>query len=129
MRSFWAGFAYSENNGEVELAGLADDQFDTLDYILFQKDLNPSDEDVAMGHDQVHVTLGNGGGSVYGGVERIEVFEDRIAFVFDEPSSKKLDIVGEVVVYLNEGLENVHDFIQALQAMSDKFEIIGRLEN
>ncbi|HUT11542.1 MAG TPA: Imm10 family immunity protein [Thermoguttaceae bacterium] len=66
-----AGFVYTQNDGEIAMVGFADQQYDTKAYVLLQRTLRPSGDDVRRGWDDVHVTVNDQTRSAYGGVKRI----------------------------------------------------------
>lgn len=73
MAQFTAKFAYTGESDGVLMAGLADDRHESVNYLLFQKLIDPGAQDIQQGHDQVHVTLNGGASSCYGGIERISL--------------------------------------------------------
>ncbi len=70
-----AGFVHTQNDGDVVTVGFADQQHDTNSYVLLQRTLRPSDDDVRRGWDHIHVTVNDEGRSAYGGVQRIKLLD------------------------------------------------------
>lgn len=52
----------------VAMLGFADDEFKTTQYVLLQKDLEPSQQDLELGHDRPLVEINDQRYSAYGGV-------------------------------------------------------------
>lgn len=109
-----AKFAYAGNDGEVMMAGFADEKFDTRDYVLFQRSCHPSAADVALGHDRVHTTVGPHEGSGYGGIRSIELFGNHL----------KLGIGLEAVQALGAGPVLVVRFDPSLESLDEVAEML-----
>jgi len=75
-----AGFVYTQNDGEVAIVGFADQQYDTRAYVLLQRTLRPSSDDIRRGWDNIHITVNDETASAYGGVKRITLI-DRQALI------------------------------------------------
>ena len=111
---FIAKFAYAGVDGEVMMAGLADEEFDTKDYVLFRRSCRPGAADVALGHDRVHTTVGPHEGSAYGAIRSIELFGNHL----------KLEIGMEVVQALGAGPGLVVRFDPNLESIDEVAEML-----
>jgi hypothetical protein len=91
LSEFTAHSVYVGQEEGVLMVGLADEADQTRDYVLFQRTQEPGKQDLALGHDQIHWTLGNQAYSGYGGVEKVELSANRLEITF---SSEAVDSVG-----------------------------------
>jgi len=118
MTEFFANFGYAQDDGELLMVGLADDQFDTKEYILFQKTSNPSANDVELGHNRIHTSLGNDLCSAYGGIKTIKLFSDRLEIRFESQTAKSLGSGPEVLVRFKPELDSLPLIANLLEAMA-----------
>jgi hypothetical protein len=114
---FIAGFCYSENNENVQMAGLADHQFETQAYILFQKTTHPTAQDREMGLDQVHVTVNDEAHSCYGGVNRVILQTGSLLMKISQVACKSLGTEEEIVVAIPPKVPGVDNLAEGLQKM------------
>ncbi|WP_206425332.1 Imm10 family immunity protein [Staphylospora marina] len=63
---------------EVMMFGLADDPFDTMEYILFERSLEHDEQDIKLGLDRVYVEVGDQSRSSYGGIEEIAIGKNKV---------------------------------------------------
>lgn len=82
---FTARFLFTESDSSIAKAGLADDQFDTQQYILFQRSLIPSEQDRLLGHDQPHVEVSDQSVSAYGAVSAVQLAGLQLKVDLDPP--------------------------------------------
>ena len=93
---FSAGFVYTQNDGEVAMVGFADQQYDTRAYVLLQRTLHPSDDDVHRGWDDVHITVNDQTRSTYGGIKQIAMQERLVLIEVSSTTANHLG-TGETV--------------------------------
>ena len=91
---FTANFLFTESDPALSKAGLADDQLETQQYVLFQRSLKPSEQDRRLGHDQPHVEAGDQSASAYGCVSAVQLVGQQLKVQLDPP----LDGVGSSLV-------------------------------
>ncbi len=70
-----ASFAYTENGGGVAMVGFADHQYDTKEYVILQRTLRPTSDDIRRGWDNVHIMVNDESRSAYGGVKQITLHD------------------------------------------------------
>jgi len=104
---FIAKFAYAGVDGEVMMAGLADEEFDTRDYVLFRRSCHPGAADVALGHDRIHTEIGPNEGSAYGGIKSIELFSDYLKVEVELNAARSLGTGPELLVRFDPNLESI----------------------
>ena len=109
----------------VLMAGLADDQFDTKDFVLFQKTCHPTSDDIALGHDQIHTTVGNQK-SAYGGIESIELFYDYLKLKFRSETAKSMQIHPELMVKFDPKLKSIAEISESLKEIAGNFYVDRR---
>lgn len=118
---FIAKLAYSGESDGVLLAGLADDQHETVDYLLFQKSIDPGAQDLKLGHDQVHVTLNGRTSSSYGGIESIRLVSSELQIQVDASTAEALGTAQEFLVSFDHRLEGLEAFSVMLRGMLASF--------
>ncbi|WP_313459987.1 Imm10 family immunity protein [Stenotrophomonas sp.] len=118
---FIAKHAYSGESDGVLLAGLADDQHETVDYLLFQKSIDPSAQDLKLGHDQVHVTLNGRTTSCHGGIKCIRLASNELQIQVDASTAEVLGTAQEFVVSFHHRLEGLEAFSAMLRGMLESF--------
>jgi hypothetical protein len=71
--NFHAHCVHASINQEDEaiLVGFADRHYDTKEYILFSRALNPSEQDYILGHESIHTEVNDQLYSFYDGIESI----------------------------------------------------------
>ena len=83
--NFTANFLFSDSDEVSVTAGLADDQFDTKQYILFERNLRPSEQDQRLGHDQPRFELNDQYLSAYGDIESVRLDQEYLDVTFKTP--------------------------------------------
>ena len=92
--NFTAHFLFTESDPTLAKAGLADDQFETQEYVLFQRSLKPSEQDLRLGHDQPHVEVSDQSASAYGSFSAVQLSGQQLKVELDPP----LEGVGSSVI-------------------------------
>lgn len=121
MTQFIAKFAYSGESDGVLMAGLADDQYEAKQYILFQLASTPTREDVELGQDCVHVSLNGGLASAYGGIESVSLFADELEVIVDEKTASALGTACRFSVGFDSHLEGLDELSMMLKKMFQSF--------
>ena len=75
---------WQHENG-VAMLGFADDEFNTTQYLLLQRTLEPDQQDCALGHDWVHIQLNER--SAYGTVEEAQLQKDSVVLRLDDATA------------------------------------------
>ena len=92
-----AGFAYTQNDGEVAMVGFADHQYDTKAYVLLQRTLRPSSDDICRGWDDVHIMVDDETRSAYGGVKQITLHDEKQVLIEVSPATANHLGTGETI--------------------------------
>lgn len=116
---FSAQFSYAGEDNGVLMAGLADDQYETEKYVLFQKALMPSREDIELGQDALHVTLS--GKSAYNGIEFVRLMAGELRIGFDQITANLLDSSRQISITFDHELAGLDDISNALARMCSDF--------
>ncbi|WP_054402446.1 Imm10 family immunity protein [Paenibacillus solani] len=82
-------FVYFGVEDETLLIGFADEEFETHEYVLFQKSLY--NEDIPM-LNKVHITLNSENRSEYGGILRITLSQKLISIYLSEETARSLGV-------------------------------------
>lgn len=116
-----AKFIYTQDDGQVVMVGFADDQFETKNYILLQRTLKPDDSDLELGHDSIHVTIGDQNCSGYGGVKRFVLGASQASLHLASAFADELNIDKEHMIFLQYSeldVSALRDHLQVLFAKS-----------
>ncbi len=113
-----AGYAYTQVDGEVAMVGFADHQHDTKAYVLLQRTLRPSADDVRRGWDCLHVTVDDERRSAYGGVQQIVLRGDRVLIDVSPATAKHLGTGETIVVNIADAQVNADELATMLKLVS-----------
>ena len=97
---FDAAYIYSSDDGEIVMVGFADRQYDTQRYVLLQRAKNVSDEERALGQEQVHVTVDDQGRSMYGGIRAVLFDGNAVTIQLEEGCGRQLGTDEEIMIRL-----------------------------
>ncbi|MBQ4898068.1 hypothetical protein KB559_04375 [Paenibacillus sp. Marseille-P2973] len=84
-----ASFVYCGIEDETILIGFADDEFETKEYVLFQKSLYIEDNPLL---NKIHITLNSENRSQYGGILRIVLRRKLISIFLSEETARSLGV-------------------------------------
>ena len=118
---FTADFSYVQDDGSVQMAGLADDQFKTKQCVLLQKTIRPSAQDRRVGQDQVHITVNDQEHSAYGGIKQVLLNRDNLVIRLSPKTSQELGTEEQFTVAFAPnlpGLDRLSDSLRAMLATS-----------
>lgn len=118
---FTANYVYGNEVDGVLIAGMADDQFETTRYVLFQKSLNPTADDVALGFDRVHIALDDAENGVYGELVSVVLNAACLQVGVDAATSAALGVDKTFTVALSSSVTGLEPFVLMLEAMTDTF--------
>jgi len=74
----------------VAMLGFADDDFNTTQYLLLQRTLEPDQQDRGLGMDKVHIELNSQIRSAYGNVEEAQLRTRGVVFRLDPATAAKV---------------------------------------
>ena len=94
-----AGYVYSSDDGEVIVVGFADRQYETQQYVLLQRGRTVSPEERESRQDQVHLTVNDQRGSVYGGIQKVEVEPTLVKIILEPAAAQRRGTREEVVIH------------------------------
>lgn len=86
MRFTASCIIWRNEDGVAEL-GFADDEFNTTQYLLLQRTLEPDQQDRASGFDRVHIELSDQSHSAYGDIDEVRLRMQGAAFRFDQTTA------------------------------------------
>lgn len=114
-----AKFLYAQIDEEIDvlMIGFADDEFDTQEYILLQKTLNPSEEDFEAGFDKIHITYNDESQSLYDGILKFYFTRNRIEITLNEVASEILNCTSVIVINFDHEKVDIHGFHNHLLQM------------
>ena len=107
-----ANFLYAHIDEEIDvlMVGFADDEFDTQEYVLLQKTLNPSEDDVESGFDKVHITYNNELQSLYGGITKCYFTCNHIVITLNEEATEILNSNPVIIIKYNQEKVDINQF-------------------
>jgi hypothetical protein len=88
-----ASFVYCGIEDETILIGFADDEFDTKEYVLFQKSLFIDDIPIL---NKVHITLNGENRAAYGGIVRIILSQKLISIILSKETASSLGVADSI---------------------------------
>ena len=88
---FVATWVHVEDMGDYLLVGLSDQQFETSDYLVFQRAHEFDEQDVLLGMDTVYLERNDQGFSGYGGIESVSLFRDHLDVSLNAKGSAFMD--------------------------------------
>ena len=90
MTTFIAKCITCQNDNGLVMVAFADDDVETTKYLLFQRTLEPDEQDRELGQDKVHVQLDSQEQSGYGGVSALRLNESIVTIEFDASMAQVL---------------------------------------
>ncbi|MGG3280986.1 Imm10 family immunity protein [Paenibacillus solani] len=88
-----ASFVYFGVEDETLLIGFADDEYETNEYVLFQKSLYIEDIPIL---NKVHITLNSETRSEYGGILKITLSQKLISIYLSKETARSLGVDGSI---------------------------------
>ncbi|GKV54468.1 hypothetical protein NCCP2222_04150 [Sporosarcina sp. NCCP-2222] len=92
---FKASFVYVGIEDETILIGFADDEFETKEYVLFQKSLCIEDIPIL---NKVHITLNSEDRFAYGGIGKIILRRKDISIYLSQETARSLGIIDSIII-------------------------------
>src|SRR5205085_3975104 len=96
--SLHAHYVYVEDTEDCLFVGLADDQYDTDDYLMLQRAHEFDEQDQSLGMADIHIERNDQGCSGYGGIERFELLSDRVRVQFDDQGARNMEGIREMEI-------------------------------
>lgn len=121
---FEARFVHLQKDESVAIVGLADDQFDTTQYIILQRSLQPSQEDISLRQDDLHVMVCDQTRSRYGGLLSVQVATNCITFVLDTNAASDLQVQPHLVVGISEANVDPAVLMAELQRVCGSYAVV-----
>ena len=91
--AFHADCVSAEDMDGFSLVGFADRKYGTCDYLMLQRSLDDDEQDIRLGMDALPYERNDQRWSYYGGIERFELYRDRIKVLLAPEGAARL---GEV---------------------------------
>jgi hypothetical protein len=102
-------FIASRDKNDVLLVGLADAQFDTSEYLWFQRYFDPKYDD------GIYIERDNQGQGTYGGIEKLVLSRDKVVLYLSEETARILDTEQKVIITFSATDEQFEKFSSDLQ--------------
>ena len=123
-----AKFVYTQSNNESVMVGFADDQFNTTEYILLQRMLDPLQEGNNSQQEDVYIEINEQKYGVYGGVRSIVLSADLVVISLGTATASKLHLEEDIEVSISTAALDFEELREALELLcSDvvEFKLAG----
>ncbi|MFJ3449414.1 Imm10 family immunity protein [Pseudomonas sichuanensis] len=81
-KQFTATYFNASREEDVLTVGFADSHEEPSEFIILQRSDENDDQDESLGQDTYYAEVGNPGVAGYGGIQKVEIFVDRVVFSF-----------------------------------------------
>lgn len=116
-----ASFVYFGIEDETLLIGFADNEFETKEYVLFQKSLCMEDIPIL---NKVHITLNSQDRSEYGGIGRIIISRKLMSIFLSEETARSLGVNDSIDIEYDIDEKRYHALISQFNKLNVDQEII-----
>lgn len=116
-----ASFVYYGIEDETLLIGFADNEFETKEYVLFQKSLCIEDIPIL---NKVHITLNSQDKSEYGGIVRIIISRKLMSIFLSEETARSLGVNDLIDIEYDIDEKRYHALISQFNKLNVDQEII-----
>ncbi|HEX6396047.1 MAG TPA: Imm10 family immunity protein [Steroidobacteraceae bacterium] len=110
-----------EDTGVSLQVGFADREFETTDYLLFQRGHAFDERDKRLGLANVYVERNDQRDGMYGGIARCELLPGKIRVLFDDKGSKVMHGLTEMEITFTASAEKISALSNALRRCFDGF--------
>ncbi|WP_413362974.1 Imm10 family immunity protein [Lysinibacillus sp. 3P01SB] len=114
-------FVYFGIEDETLLIGFADNEFETKEYVLFQKSLCIEDIPIL---NKVHITINSQDRSEYGGIVRIIISRKLMSIFLSEETARSLGINDSIDIEYDIDEKRYHTLISQFNKLNVDQEII-----
>jgi hypothetical protein len=107
-----ANFLYAQIDPELDviMVGFADDEYDTQEYVLLQRTLNPTDEDIEAGFDKIHITYNDEGRALYGGINKLRFTRNCIEITLVKEATEILNSQPVIEITFEQDKVDINEF-------------------
>ncbi|MGN7116866.1 Imm10 family immunity protein [Lysinibacillus odysseyi] len=116
-----ASFVYFGIEDETILIGFADDEFETKEYVLFQKSLCIEDIPIL---NNVHITFNSEDRSEYGGIVKIIISRKLISIFLTKETARSLGITDSIDIEYGIDEKRYHTLISQFNKLNADQEIV-----
>ncbi len=111
---FYAKSVVTQTDDGSAMLGFADDEFNTTQYVLLQRDLEPSQQDLNLGHDKPHIEINDQRHSGYGGVVEAQLQGNRLVLKLDAQAAADMSINDIIEIAFCVSTERLKDIAEQL---------------
>ncbi|MFJ5765000.1 Imm10 family immunity protein [Lysinibacillus sp. NPDC093210] len=116
-----ASFVYCGIEDETIVIGFADDEFDTKDYVLFQKSLFTDDIPIL---NKVHITLNSDNRAAYGGIVRIILSQKLISIILSKETASSLGVADSIDIEYDVDKKEFNSLISHFHKLNVEQEMV-----
>lgn len=120
-----ASFVYFGIEDETLLIGFADNEFETKEYVLFQKSLCIEDIPIL---NKVHITINSQDRSEYGGIVRIIINRKLMSIFLSEETARSLGVNDSIDIEYDIDEKRYHTLISQFNKLNVDQEIIMEVQ-
>ncbi|GIW82863.1 MAG: hypothetical protein KatS3mg105_4670 [Gemmatales bacterium] len=114
---FTATCVTCQTQDDVAMLGFADDEFNTSQYVLLQKDLEPSQEDLELGHDRPYIEIDDQRYSRYGGVVKAQLKENQLVLKLDPQAAADMSVDDTIEISFRVPMERLKEISSQLRLL------------
>jgi hypothetical protein len=103
--AFHASCISIDDTADCLQIGFADREHNTQDYLLLQRAHEIDEQDKRLGFDGVYIERNDQSFSMYGGIARFELLEDRVRILLDEKGARIMGGLREMEITLAADIE------------------------
>jgi hypothetical protein len=118
-KKFTSNFAYANIEENVITVGFADNEFETKEYILLQKNISPDKQEIELGHDKIYIEYKDQLYSNYGGIEEIVLNNKNIKIRIDDKTSNILKVTVYNIEFNINNLDTIRDYLKKMLKNDD----------
>lgn len=107
-----------ENDGESHTVGFADNGADPQTYVILQRAVESTEEEVRFGLDQIYITIDDQLRSTYGGVLDISVSSDVVVIRVSSEAAKELKMDGDIIIDIDVAAPPMREVKESLEALA-----------
>ncbi|MBN1513539.1 MAG: hypothetical protein JXB13_16095 [Phycisphaerae bacterium] len=121
-----ATFVNVANDGEVVTVGFADHQYETQEYVLLTRLLDPSESDRESGEDDVHISVNDQIRSTYGGIERITLSGSQVLLELSIATADEIQVEPLLILNFKKAAVDLGGLWQGLELLCNGYVELRR---
>jgi len=108
-----------ENDGETQTVGFADSEFGPETYVILQRAIEPDEQDIRLGLDQLYMTINDQSRSTYGGILEISISPGLVVIRLSAEAVKELRADGDIIVDIEVAEPSMREIKENLEVLAN----------